>query len=82
MLRWSSVIASQVRNEELRREAAHERWVKTVLTKTDRRPRFYQSIAFQFGCWLTSAGQRLQKRYSVMVEPTLTSKMGSNQGAC
>ena len=82
MLRWSDVIATEARNETMRREAAHERGVQSVVAKSNRRPRFYHSIAFRLGGWLTSIGQRLQQRYSVIVEPTFTSKIGSNQGAC
>jgi len=82
MLRWSDVIAGEARNEELRREAAHEQWVRSVITETTQRPRFYHSIAFRLGGWLTSTGQRIQQRYSTLGEPTFTSKIGSNQGAC
>lgn len=82
MLRWSEVIANEARNEDLRREAAHERRVHSTVSESNREMRIYHTIAFRFGCWLTSVGQRLQQRYSVFVEPTLTSKMGSNQGAC
>ncbi len=82
MLRWSDIIASEARNEELRREAAHERWVCLVMTEMKPRPRFYHTTAFRLGGWLTSVGQRLQQRYTGIVEPTLTPKIGSNQGAC
>ncbi len=82
MLRWSDVIASEARNEESRREAANEQWVRAIMTGTKQRPRFYQTIAFRFGGWLTYVGQRLQQRYTGIVEPTLTPKIGSNQGAC
>ncbi len=82
MLRWSEVVATEVRSEELRCEAAHERWVRSIVSESNRQMHFYHTIAFRLGGWLTSVGQRLQQRYSVIVEPTLTSKMGSNQGAC
>jgi len=82
MLRWSDVLATKARNETLRREAAHEQWAQSVVAKPDRRARFYHSIAFQIGGWLTSTGQRIQQRYSTLVEPTFTSQIGSNKGAC
>lgn len=82
MLRWSDVIANEARNEELRYEAAHERWMHSILAESKQQPRFYHTIAFRLGGWLTSIGQRLQQRYSEIVEPTFTPKIGSNQGAC
>jgi hypothetical protein len=82
MLRWSNVVAREARNEELRIEAAHEQWVRSMMTETKQQPRFYHAIAFQLGCWMTSVGQRLQQRYKEIVEPTFTPKIGSNQGAC
>ncbi len=82
MLRWSEVIANEARNEALRIEAAHERLARSIVTGSNQRPHFYHTIAFRLGGWLTSVGQRIQQRYSAIVEPTLTPKIGSNQGAC
>jgi hypothetical protein len=82
MLRWSEVIANEARNESLRCDAAHERLARSIVTGSSQRPHFYHTIAFRFGCWLTSVGQRMQRRYSAIVEPTFTPKIGSNQGTC
>lgn len=82
MLRWSEVIANEVRNESLRIEVAHERLTRSIATGSSQRPHFYHTIAFRLGCWLTSVGQRIQQRYSAIVEQTLTPKIGSNQGTC
>ena len=82
LLRWSEIIANETRNESLRIEAAHEQLTRLIVTGSSQRPRFYHNIAFRLGCWLTSIGQRIQQRYSTIVEPTLTPKIGSNQGSC
>jgi hypothetical protein len=82
MLRWSEVIASEARVEALRCDAAHEQWVRSVASGANQLPHFYYTIAFRLGGWMTSFGQRIQQRYSTIAEPTFSSNIGSNQGAC
>ena len=79
MLRWSEVITSEARIEALRCDAAHERWVRSMVSGVNQRPHFYYIAAFRLGGWLASAGQRIQQRYSTIAEQTLTSNIGSNQ---
>jgi hypothetical protein len=81
MLRWSEVTANEVRNGSLRIEADNERLARAVVAGSSQRAHFYHSIAFRLGGWMTSVGQRIQRRYSEIVEPTLTPKIGSNRGA-
>ncbi|MEJ2550542.1 MAG: hypothetical protein P8Z42_00245 [Anaerolineales bacterium] len=81
MFQWSEVITSEAKIEALRREAAHEQWVRSMVSGTSQRTHFYYTATFRLGCWLTAVGQRIQ-RHSTIAEPTLISKIGSNQGAC
>ena len=80
MLLWSDVLVAEERIAEMRRQAEHERLVHAVLARQSRRPRFYHTIVVRFGGWMELVGQRLQQRYSVIVEPTLTSKIETTQG--